>query len=226
MWNLGYERRWFQHRFTTRKKPANNAKKVAFSYDQYLALVDAMPYQQAVILEFCYYSGQRIGSVMGLTWDDFNFDRQIITFTKRLKHRTEDVLVPFSDDPDFADLINRHRLWVERLEKKKDVRALSVFRDPRTGLRLRTFNYKKMAQVCAALKIPYGLLNKQGLTPHALRKTFRTELREAGVDRTVAAEAGGWQKGSRTMDIVYDTVQVEHLRAAQRKRYDDRPKLQ
>ena len=76
-----------------------------------------------------------------------------------------------------------------------------------------------MRDACATLGIPYGHHTKGGFTPHSLRKTFRTEMRDAQVDRDVTAEAGGWEKGSKVMDAVYSDVEIRHLRAAQAARY-------
>ncbi len=218
-------------------QPAHNERDKAFTRAQFDKLIKAMypdHYHHAIVLQFCYYTGMRIGSVMALTWDDLDFERELITFTKNLKHRTKELIVPFSDDPEFKEIIQKHLLWVQRVQKDHGIRDSgptywrtddrAVFVNPRTGLKLRGFNYEIMKRYCKKLGIPYGN-TKDSLTPHSLRATFKTEHRKAGTDRVVLAEAGGWEKGSVIMDRSYDDVGLEDLREAQKRRVERRDKF-
>ena len=238
MYNLGASEGWLVKRgFELAKQPAHNERDKAFTRAQFDKLIAAMyedHYHHAVVLQFCYYSGMRIGSVMALTWDDVDFEKEFITFTQHLKHRTKELIVPFSEDPEFKELIQKHLLWVQRAQKRRGVIVdgpaywinddRAVFVNPRTGRKLRGFNYEIMKRHCAELHIPYGN-TKDALTPHSLRTTFKTEHRKAGTDRVVLAEAGGWEKGSVIMDRSYDDVQLEDLQEAQRRRVERRNKF-
>lgn len=121
---------------------------------------------------FCFKTGRRMADGINLTWDNVN-EAEKWAHIPKTKNGTE-VYIPLD---------------------KEVLTALKGI-DTRTG---RVFGYSHRRQflddwqaACKKLKIEYRR-SEGGLTPHSMRHSFGTWLRQKGFDRKAIKEAGGWE---------------------------------
>jgi len=121
---------------------------------------------------FFFKTGRRMADGINLTWENVNEGEKWAHIPKT-KNGTE-VYIPLD----------------------KEILAALRAIDTRTG---RVFGYSHRRQflddwqaACVKLKIEYRR-SKGGLTPHSMRHSFGTWLRQKGFDRKAIKEAGGWE---------------------------------
>lgn len=155
-------------------------------------------------------TGMRPGELYALTWDQVDLERGQIHIDRA--HWRGDVATPKTDDPrvvaltrTMVDLLRVRRARMLREQQPGIERGL-VFPSARGELRIAN----------SALPILVEAAEHAGIdvhvTPQVVRRTFNTQLLEAGVDRiTIRAQMG---HVSEAMTERYAGVAVERKRAA------------
>lgn len=156
----------------------------------------------------CLYTGLRIGELLGLTWDDVDFERGVIKITKTVyrtkdesgtwqycvdtpKTKASDRVIPL---PEYiADMLRRdyevaHTPYV--VENKKGERM---------SIRSYQFAFEKLTERADVRKLNF----------HALRHTFATRAIECGMDIKTVADIMGHKNASITLNR-YAHCMLEH----------------
>ena len=157
--------------------------------DQAAALLERLPAHQREVVLFALATGLRQGNILGLTWDQVDFDRRIVTIGHGDTKNGEALGVPLSE---VATSVlerqrGRHRRWV------------FTYR----GNPLRSANTRAWRAALKACGI-------KDFRWHDLRHTWATWLRQNEVPTWVLQELGGWK--SETMVRRYAHMSVKHLR--------------
>ena len=154
-------------------------------------------------LELLYASGARISEAAGLRLGDVDFaQRQVTLFGKGSKER----IVPLYDRAleSFRAYLDRGRGALLRPGRSTDAVFVSTRGNPMSADALRARFERRVAEA--------GL--DAGLTPHAMRHTFATELLSGGADLRSVQELLGHESLSTTQ--VYTHLSVDRLREAAR----------
>ena len=147
----------------------------------------------------CLYTGLRIGELLGLTWDDVDFERGMIKITKTVyrakdnngkwqlcvdtpKTKASDRIIPL---PEYVKdmLINDH-------ESAKTPYVVESKKGERMAIRSYQYMFEKLT-VCAGVR---------KLNFHALRHTFATRAIECGMDIKTVSDIMGHQNASITLN--------------------------
>lgn len=185
-------------------KRGANARSIVLAHPQYERLMAVLPAHLAPVFAAGYWTGMRLGEILGLTWDRVDLQGRTILLeaahTKTERARRVPIFEPL------LDILRKI---------PRGIRTAHVFtyagrplRDISAGLRT----------AGAAAKIPYGRKVPGGWTFHDLRHTFITNMRRAGVPRNVRMTVSG--HASAEMHDRYDTVNQDDIESAQRALVD------
>ena len=143
-----------------------------------------------------YYTGMRFGEIVGLSWDRVNLDQGCIRLEAedtKTKHPRIIYLVPRA---------------LEVLEKAGKVRGIS---------NNQVFLYlgKPVKSIKVAMKYALKRTGIEDFRFHDLRHTFNTNMRKAGVDRSVIMKFTGHK--ALSMFLRYSTVDENDAKEAVEK---------
>jgi integrase len=155
-----------------------NARSGFFEPGDVAALMAELPTPlHRSVVQFAYYTGWRRGEILGLTWDQINWESKVLRIeppTEEKRSKGEDArVIPFARTP-------LEGLLKERWEERD---GLFVFH--REGKRMHSF-YKVWRAACKRA----GL---EGRRFHDFRRTAVRELINAGVPEKVAMQIVGWK---------------------------------
>jgi len=178
-----------------------NARNVLVSPDQYLSLTNsASPHYRAVLV-IAYNTGMRLGEIRKLQWSHIDKQGMMIRLPKDIIKEKRDKVIP----------INYH------LKEALDTLPKALHHDfiitylghSMTG----KFSLKKQFQeTCAKAGITYGRKTPGGITFHDIRRTVKTNMAEAGVDKVYRDSILG--HSLKGMDIHYIVPTDEALTLA------------
>lgn len=131
---------------------------------------------------FCFLSGRRMGDAMGLTWEKVDLNRRTITIDRT--KNGDPITVPMHDDV-FFELANLPH------------RQGRVF-----GFGNRRQFLDDWHKACDSLGIERRR-DAGGLTPHGMRHSFATWLRQQGKGLREIMQAGGWQNEKAAMRYLH-----------------------
>jgi len=197
----GYVLKAFQNVKKLCKAHSNRRERV-LTPAEFRKLHDSAEKHLQGILSMGYWTGMRKGEIIGLTWDKVNLKERTITLKPEDTKDREARVIPIGDEL-FKSL-------------SKIVRALH---DDHVFL----YNGKPILQrfetamksACEGAGLTWGREVEGGLIFHDLRHTFVTDMRKAGVERTVTMAVTG--HAIRDMNERYDTVDTGDKQAAIKK---------
>lgn len=175
-----------------------NARDRVLSTEEFYKLMAVLPVHTRTIVATGYYGGMRKGEVLKLTWDHIDMKGRLIRLepsdTKDRKARQ----IPIGDAlydilKGIPKALHDNHVF---LYKGKPIR------DIRTALR----------RACRDAGIPYGRGTKGGFIFHDTRHSFNTNMRKAGVPKSVIMKITG--HSTREMFLRYDTVDSQDTRKA------------
>jgi integrase len=152
------------------------------------ALLAALPGHQREVVLFALATGLRQGNVLGLTWEQVDLERRIVTIPGYDMKNGQSLGVPLNDV------------------------ALGVLERQLGRHRTRVFTYLGRPLNSANTKTWRKALKAVGIRDfrwHDLRHTWATWLRQADVPTWVLQELGGWK--SESMVRRYAHISVKHL---------------
>jgi len=153
-------------------KKAANARKRTLSIEEYLRLVEVAPDHLRAFLTIAFNTGMRTGELRGLRWSHIDRDQGVIRLPADLTKEGRAKVIP----------INRH--------VKRELAAL-----PRAIHHDFVLTYKNepiitpgglknsFITACGKAGIPYGQKKPNGITFHDIRRTVKTNMLAAGVDK-------------------------------------------
>ena len=183
-------------------KRNSNARDRILSPEEFGNLKKHLPSHQKPVVVMGYWTGMRLGEILCLTWDKVDLEGRFIRLEPEDTKDDEPRLVPIMDK-----LYNELVTLPNRLSGiGEDNHVFQYMGKPLnsidTGLK----------RACERAGILYGRKIKGGFTFHDLRHTFNTNMRKAGVDKSVIMKITG--HSSEEMFNRYNTVDAEDAREA------------
>lgn len=158
-------------------KRGSNAREVALTWDQYNGVMAVLPRHLVPVFATGYWTGMRLGEILGMTWDRIDMASKTIHLRPRDTKTDSPRRIPILQ-PLFEVLRQIPRALHEPNVFLYAGRPLSNIRD---GLR----------RACKDAGVPYGRHVAGGFVFHDLRHTFVTNMRRAGVHDTVIMQITG-----------------------------------
>ncbi len=183
-------------------------KRTALTEEQYssvLAQINQMKdsYEKTAIATIC-YTGMRRGEMLGLRWEDIDFENAVIHIRRSIKHS--------HNQPLLEDTTTKTKSGIRDIPLLKSL--ADILRPmcgngyilggdkPLTGKKYETIR----KHICKQL-------NLYGATEHVFRHTFLTQLSGTGVDLKTLQTYAGHAQSQTTMDI-YAHPQVGKIKNA------------
>ena len=167
-----------------------NARDRVLSGDEYESILRNSPKHLKDILVIAYWTGMRKGEILNLTWDKVNLKDRIISLeavdTKEGKAKT----VPIGD-----------RLYEVLSRIPRSIHDSHVFLY--CGRPIGHFT-TALKTACEEAGVTWGREVKDGFTFHDIRHTFVTDMRKAGVSKSVRMSITG--HAPKDMDDRYNRV--------------------
>ena len=185
-----------------RRTKAEPKKIRAFTVEEQRAIereIDRCGDQRLHGVLLCLYTGLRIGEVLGLTWDDVDFDRGVLKITRTV-YREKDgtgvwqlcIDTPKTNASD--RVIPLPEYITEMLRGDRGIAKTQYVVENKKGERMsiRSYQYmfEKLTERAGVRKLNF----------HALRHTFATRAIECGMDIKTVADIMGHQNASITLN--------------------------
>ena len=167
------------------KLAEHNARDRVITHTQYQALVAALPKYAADIVTTAYYTGMRAGEIFNLTWKKVRLEEGYIDLMAADTKTAEPRRVPLNE---------AIRALFTELRKVRHLKHDRVFTYEGSPIREIKRSFKRACQEAGIEDFRF----------HDLRHTFNTNMRKAGVDRSVIMKI----TGHKTMSMFerYNTV--------------------
>src|SRR5262245_48716498 len=177
-----------------------NVRQVLVDYTDYLALLAHLPAPIDDALTFAYLTGWRRAEILGLTWQEIDRERGLITLPSVRSKNAESRELPLS--PALAALI----------DKRWQARFVSGPHGPRLCERVFHRDGEPVRDFRSAWRKAVQAIGKPGLLFHDLRRAALTNLVQSGVGEQVAM----WISGHRTSSVFrrYRIVSTDEVLAA------------
>jgi integrase len=173
--------------------PENNKRDRVISHAEFQAIISHLPKHAEDIVTVAYYTGMRSGEILNLTWDRVNLKEGYIDLT--------------ADDTKTSEprriYLNKNLLEIfSNVGKIRRIKHQNVF----------TYRGNPIINIRHSFQ---GACKKAGIKDfrfHDLRHTFNTNMRKAGVDRSVIMKI----TGHKTMAMFerYNTVDSDDAQSA------------
>ena len=165
--------------------PENNARDRVITREEFERLISDLPKHAAQIVTVAYYTGMRSGEIFNLTWKKINMREGFIDLEAEDTKNSEPRRIYLNDV-----LLN----LLAEVGKIRHIDHQMVF----------TFNGKSIKTINKPFKKACRLSGIRDLRVHDLRHTFNTNMRKAGVDRSVIMKITGHK--SYEMFERYNTI--------------------
>ena len=181
-------------------KPRSNARSRIVSVVEYLKIIAVAPLHLKSIIITAYNTGMRMGEILGLRWSFVDRDYAFIRLPPELTKEDRPKIVP----------INHH---VEKVLKNTLRAVHHNFVFTYRGNAFSEGGIKRSFKTaCKNACVPYGRKTQNGITFHDFRRTFKTSMLTAGVEKVYRdAIVGHSLKG---MDVHYLVLSDESLKDA------------
>jgi integrase len=178
------------------KLPENNKRDRVISYTEYQAILAGLPKYAADIVTTAYYTGMRAGEIFNLTWKKVKMEEGYIDLLATDTKTSEPRRIPLNEA--LRGLFNG-------LRKVRHLKHDHVF----------TYEGAPVRSIKRSFKRACGAAGIEDFRFHDLRHTFNTNMRKAGVDRSVIMKI----TGHKTMSMFerYNTVDESDALEAYRK---------
>jgi integrase len=181
-----------------------NARQGFFTQGDFAALLLELPSDIRPVVEFLHATGWRLNEALQLTWDQIDWEGQVIRIGGDKTKGHDDRVFPFGLAPDLKAL----------LEARRAARD-GPFVFHRAGRRIKTF-----------IKAWRGAARRAGLAGrlvHDLRRTAARDFRRRGVSEGDIMKLCGWK--TRSMFDRYNIIDEVDLAQAVAKRFEGNGKL-
>lgn len=173
--------------------PENNKRDRVLTQEEFERLTAFLPQHAARIVTMGYYTGMRAGEILGLTWDKVNLKEGFIELEPEDTKTSEPRTIYL--DPLLKDMF-------AELAKVRHISHNFVF----------TFKGKSIKNIRKSFKRACEKAGIEDFWFHDLRHTFNTNMRKAGVDRSVIMKITGHT--THAMFERYNTVDKDDAQEA------------
>ncbi|MGD0971267.1 MAG: site-specific integrase [Desulfobaccales bacterium] len=147
----------------------DNARKRTLSPDEYLRLLDVAAPHLKGIITMAFSTGMRLGELLGLRWSHIDREHGVIRLPADMTKERRDKVIP----------MNHHvKMVLAGLPRILRQEAVFTFRDAKLGEVKRAFS-----AACRRAGIMQGRAEPEGITFHDIRRTVKTNMLGAGVDK-------------------------------------------
>jgi integrase len=153
-------------------RKASNARKRTLTIDEFLKLVDVAPDHLKAFLTVAFNTGMRTGELRGLKWAHIDREKRVIRLPADLTKEGKAKVIPMNHHVKGAlAALPRaiHHDFVLTYQNEPIVTP--------GGLK------NSFITACGKAGIPYGRREANGITFHDLRRTVKTNMLNAGVDK-------------------------------------------
>ncbi len=178
-----------------------NARKRTITIDEYLRLVEVAPLHLKAFLTVAFNTGMRTGELRGLRWSHIDREKWVIRVPADLPKEKKAKVIP----------INHHvkRILAALPRAIHHDFVLTYLNEPIVtpgGIK------NSFISACGKAGIPYGRHESNGITFHDIRRTVKTNMVSAGVDKVYRDTILG--HSLHGMDIHYISPSEEDLHRA------------
>lgn len=150
----------------------SNARDVLVSLEQYLALINGASPHYRVVLVIAFNTGMRLGEIRLLKWSYIDKKNMMIRLPKEIVKEKRDKHIP----------INHHvKDALDALPQALHHEFVITYRGK--AMNGKNSLKKQFSETCEKANIPYGRKTKDGITFHDIRRTVKTNMVAAGVDK-------------------------------------------
>jgi integrase len=150
----------------------SNARSRTITFDEYRKLLQVSPPHLKLAMIIAFNTGMRKGEILGLKWEMFEDDLKGVWLSEEETKEARIKYVPF----------NRHVRQALNNAFKSDGNVICYrgrFVTEKDALK------KSLASACKAAGIPYGRKLQRGIIFHDYRRTFKTNMAIAGIDKSL-----------------------------------------
>jgi integrase len=188
----------------------SNARKRTMSFDEYLKLIDKAPDHLRAMLIVAFNTGMRPGEIRLLRWSYIDRQGMFIRLPKEVTKEKNSKNIPINHHVKavFDNLLERPKLVTRDHHdfvftyKGKPIKSSGGFRN-------------SFKTACKKAVVPFGRITENGLILHDIRRTFKTNMLEAGVDKVYRDKILGHTL--QGMDVHYLAPSEDTLRQAMDK---------
>lgn len=184
-------------------RKGGNARKRTLSLSEYQALIENAPSHLKAIIITAFYTGMRIGEILGLQWSHIDTNTGFIRLNGDDTKEESEKNIP----------INHHvEAVLQNAGKIRHIKHDFVFTYRGKPITKIIRSFKKC---CDNANIPYGKKTRNGLTFHDIRRTVKTNMLNAGIDKIYRDVILGHSLAG--MDAFYMSPSDEDLHRAMKK---------
>jgi integrase len=184
-------------------KPGSNVRKRVLGFAEYLKLIAKAPQHLRVILTAAFYTGMRMGELLKLKWKYIDRTAMFIRLPAKVTKEERDKDIP----------INQH------VKKILDSVPRALNHDYVFTYRGQSFEEggikKSFMTACKNAGIPHGRKTENGITFHDLRRTAKTNMLKAGIEKEYRDTILG--HSLKGMDVHYLVLDEKSLAEAMNK---------
>lgn len=182
-------------------RKAANARKRTITIEEYLKLVDLAPDHLKAFLTVAFNTGMRTGEIRALRWSHIDREKWVIRLPEGLTKEHKAKVIP----------INHHvkKVLVALPRTLHHDFVLTYRNEPIVtagGIK------KSFISACGKAEIPYGQHLGNGITFHDIRRTVKTNMLSAGIDKVYRDTILGHSLTG--MDVHYISPSEEDLHRA------------
>jgi integrase len=184
-------------------KKGSNVRKRTISFDEYRLLLENAPEHLCAVIVTAYNTGMRAGEILNLCWKSVDLKKKYICLEANDTKESKPKDIP----------INHHvEKVLVRLGKIRSIKHDFVFTYKNQPIKR---IIKSFRSCCDKAEIPYGEGLKDGVTFHDIRRTVKTNMLNASVDKIYRDVILG--HSLEGMDAVYMSPSRDDLTEAMKK---------
>jgi integrase len=182
-------------------RKADNARRRTLTIEEYLRLVDVAPAHLKAFLTVAFNTGMRVGELRGLRWSHIDHEAGVIRLTADLTKESRAKIIPMN-----------HHVKEVLGATLRFLRQDFVLTYHENAISTPGGLKNSFMTACRKAGIPYGQNTPNGLTFHDIRRTVKTNMLNAGVDKVHRDIILG--HSLHGMDVHYMSPSIEDLRRA------------
>jgi len=192
------------NRLKRKLSKGSNARKRTLSFDEYTRLINVAPAHLKAVLEIAFHTGMRRGEIRQLKWKYIDRKAGFIRLPKEITKEKKDKDIPINHH------VKRVLDSIQRVLRQNFVITYKGEPIKQTGGMHRSFK-----TACKNAKIPCGRKTAKGITFHDIRRTVKTNMLKAGVEKEYRDTILG--HSLKGMDEHYISIDDKSLTAAMDK---------
>jgi len=185
-------------------KKGSNARTRTLSFEEYLRLIAVAPIHQRATIVIAFNTGMRIGEIRTLKWSYIDTENGFIKLPKTATKERKERLIPINYHVnailnELPRALHHNFVITYKGESIKDIGGLK----------------RSFKTACKNAEIPCGRKTPNGLTFHDIRRTVKTNMLNAGIDKVHRDMIIG--HSLKGMDVHYIVPDEDALKEAMEK---------